>query len=197
MHLGDSFSYRPVHRTNILVKSTSYELILTQIYSPKPYRYSVLVPNIFQTPWIQVYFNRLPSLTQRDRGTRWCSWLRHCVTRWKVAGSIPDCVIGIFHWRNLSGRTTALGSTQPLTETSTRNISWGIKAAGAYGWQIYHLHVPIVLKSGSLNLLQPSRPVQVCKWIALPSTLWWKIKFHTHIKQQVNNVLFNLFFMFL
>ena len=29
-------------------------------------------------------------------GTQWCSWLRHCATSWKVAGSIPDGVIGIF-----------------------------------------------------------------------------------------------------
>jgi hypothetical protein len=29
------------------------------------------------------------------------------------------------------GRTMALGSTQPLTEMSTRLISWGVKAAGA------------------------------------------------------------------
>jgi len=29
-----------------------------------------------------------------------------------------------------SGRTMALGSTQPLTEMSTRNISWVVKAAG-------------------------------------------------------------------
>ena len=43
----------------------------------------------------------------------------------KVAGSIPDGVIGIFHWHNPSGRTIALGLTQPLTEMSTRNISWG------------------------------------------------------------------------
>jgi hypothetical protein len=28
---------------------------------------------------------------------RWCSWLRHCVISWKVEGSIPDYVIGIFH----------------------------------------------------------------------------------------------------
>jgi hypothetical protein len=27
----------------------------------------------------------------------------------------------------------ALGLTQPLTEMSTRNISWGIKATGAWG----------------------------------------------------------------
>jgi hypothetical protein len=29
-------------------------------------------------------------------GTRWRSWLRHCATNWKVAGSIPDGVTGIF-----------------------------------------------------------------------------------------------------
>ena len=60
----------------------------------------------------------------------------------------------------------ALGLTQPLTEMSTRNISWGVKAAGAEGWQLYYLHVPIVLKSGSLYLLEPSGPVQACNWIA-------------------------------
>ena len=43
----------------------------------------------------------------------------------KVAGSIPDGVIGIFYWQNPSGRTMALGCTQRLTEISTRNISWG------------------------------------------------------------------------
>jgi hypothetical protein len=52
-------------------------------------------------------------------------WLRHCATNRKVAGSIPDGVIGIFHWHNPSGRTMALGSTQTLTEMSTRNISFG------------------------------------------------------------------------
>jgi len=33
------------------------------------------------------------------------------------------------------------------------------------------LPVPIVLKSGSLNLLEPSGPVQACNGIALPFTL--------------------------
>jgi len=55
----------------------------------------------------------------------WRSWLRHCATSRKVAGSIPDGVIRIFHLHNSSGRTMALGLTQPLTEMSTRNISWG------------------------------------------------------------------------
>jgi len=50
--------------------------------------------------------------------TRWRSWLRHYATSRKVAGSIPDGVIGIFHRHNPSGRTIALGPTQPLTEMS-------------------------------------------------------------------------------
>jgi len=33
-------------------------------------------------------------------GTRWRIWLRHCATSREVAGSIPDGVIGIFHWHN-------------------------------------------------------------------------------------------------
>ena len=48
-------------------------------------------------------------------GTRWRSWLRHCATSRKVAGSIPDGVIGIFHWHNPSSLNIALGLTQPLT----------------------------------------------------------------------------------
>jgi hypothetical protein len=30
-------------------------------------------------------------------------WLRHRATNWKVAGSVPDGVIGIFHSHNHSG----------------------------------------------------------------------------------------------
>jgi hypothetical protein len=47
----------------------------------------------------------------------------------------------------------------------------GVKAAGAQGWQPYHLNVLIVLKSGSLNLLEPSGPVKACKGVALPFLL--------------------------
>jgi len=58
-------------------------------------------------------------------GTRWCSWLRHCPTSRRVAGSIPDGVTETFHRHNPSGRTMALGYTQPLTEMCTRNIFGG------------------------------------------------------------------------
>jgi hypothetical protein len=49
----------------------------------------------------------------------------------KVMGLILDCVTGIFHSHNPSGRSLALGLTQPLTEMSTRSNSWGVKAASA------------------------------------------------------------------
>jgi hypothetical protein len=59
------------------------------------------------------------------------SWFRRCATSRKAAVSIPDGDTVIFHWHNPYGSTITLDSTQPLTETSTRNISWGVKAAGA------------------------------------------------------------------
>jgi hypothetical protein len=48
-------------------------------------------------------------------------------------GLIPDEVIGFFILHNLSSHTMALGSTQPLTEMSTRNLPgdkgwWACKA---------------------------------------------------------------------
>jgi len=49
-----------------------------------------------------------------------------CATSWKVAGSIPDGVIGIFH----SDRTMVLELTQTVTEMAPRNISWWVKVAG-------------------------------------------------------------------
>ena len=64
-----------------------------------------------------------PCIVHLDRGMQWCSWLRHCATSRQVACSIPDGIIGIFHWHNPSGHAMALGMTQSLTEMSTRNIT--------------------------------------------------------------------------
>jgi hypothetical protein len=43
-----------------------------------------------------------------------------------------------------------------------------VKAAGTWGLQPCHLHVPVVLKSGGPKLLEPSGPVQAFNGIALP-----------------------------
>jgi hypothetical protein len=47
--------------------------------------------------------------------------------RWKPEGRgfNSDEVIGFFNWPNPSSRIMALGSTQPLTEMSTRNLLGG------------------------------------------------------------------------
>ena len=75
------------------------------------------INNINSQYLIITHFNPyLYYLHNINRGPRWRSWLRHCATSQKVAGSIPDGVIGIFHLHNPSSRTMALGLTQPLTE---------------------------------------------------------------------------------
>jgi hypothetical protein len=102
-------------------------------------------------------------MTSRDGAVGWVTALQ--------AVSIPDSVIGIFHWHNPSVRTTALGSTQPLNETSTRNLSWRVRAADAWGCQSNHSHVLTVLKPGSLNHLEPSVSAQECTGFALPLPL--------------------------
>jgi hypothetical protein len=59
-----------------------------------------------------------------------------------------------------------------LIPVSNRNISCGVKAAGAYGWQPYHLHVP--MKSGEP---QPPGTLRACpdlEWDCF--TFIWVIK---------------------
>jgi len=77
------------------------------------------------------------------------------------------------HWNfSLTILPAALWSIQSLTEMSTRNfLGGGVKAASAWGWQLYHLPLPIVLKFGSLNLLEPSVAVQACNGTALICTV--------------------------
>jgi hypothetical protein len=66
-----------------------------------------ILSKLIMKSYLAIKFILLPQTT---------SWLRHCATNRKVAGSIPDNVIGIFHLYNPSGLTMALGLTQPLRE---------------------------------------------------------------------------------
>ena len=67
-------------------------------------------------------------------------------------GSIPDDVIEL---HNPSDRCMALDLTKLLGETSTRNISWGVKAAGARADNLTTLCASRLVK-----LLEPSGPVK-------------------------------------
>jgi hypothetical protein len=64
----------------------------------------------------------------------------------------------------------ALGSTQPLTEMSTRCISWG-KGGRCVRLTTLPPSCAVVMKSGNLNFLEPSGPLQACNGTALPSSL--------------------------
>jgi hypothetical protein len=57
--------------------------------------------------------------------TRGRTWLRHYAATPKAASSIPDEVTGFFSCPNPSNRTMSQGSTQHLTEMSTRNLPVG------------------------------------------------------------------------
>jgi hypothetical protein len=47
--------------------------------------------------WELLGLNLSQGIGQPDAGFHgFCSWLRHCATSWKVAGSVPDEVIGFF-----------------------------------------------------------------------------------------------------
>jgi hypothetical protein len=99
---------------------------------------------------------------------RCCKRLRHCATNRKVVGYISSEVIRIFHWFNPSGRTVALGSTQPPSEMSTRVIFWEVMAADArdennlttFMWQLSR-------NSNILDILKTQWPVQACNAMAL------------------------------
>jgi hypothetical protein len=47
-----------------------------------------------------------------------------------------------------------------LESTLSQEYFQGVKAGDASGWQPSQLHVPIILKSEGLNLLEPSGPLQ-------------------------------------
>jgi hypothetical protein len=74
------------------------------------------------------YKFQFTSLSVYGGGHAVAQWLRRYATSRKVAGSRPDEVDFFSNLPNPSGRTMALGSTQPLTEMSTRNLkkeTWG------------------------------------------------------------------------
>ena len=93
--------------------------------------------------------------------SRWCHW----IFQWHIS------------FRPYHGPGV---DTVPI-ETKYQEYFLGVKPAGAWSWQPHHLNVPNVMKSGSLNLLEPSGPHRAGYGIALP-----------HLFCGVCGVLFNV-----
>ena len=96
------------------------------------------------------------------RGTAVAQRLRCCATNQKFAGSIPAGVIGFFI--DIKSFRSHYGE---LTEMSTRNISWG-KGGRCVRLTTVPPSCAVVMKSGKLNFLEPSGPLQTCNGIDLP-----------------------------
>ena len=80
----------------------------------------------------------------------WVGGLRH------APAALPPGKIRYPLYRRLGGPQGRSGQVW----VSTRNISWWVQAVGELGCQPYHLHVSIVQKSGSLNLMKLYGPVR-------------------------------------
>ena len=132
-----------------------------RIYSPssggKPYGYN---------SWCLLFLLYLLGWTQPG-GDRGGAVVRVLCYKSEVSGSIPAGAIGIFHWHNPCDLTMALGSTQPLTEMNTRSIFWG-KGGRCVRLTTLPLSCAVVMKSGNLNFVEPSGPLQACNGTDLP-----------------------------
>ena len=98
-------------------------------------------------------------------GTALAQWLRCCVTNRKVAGSIPDGVIWIFHWHKIH---YGPGVDSPSNRDEYQEYFLGGKGGRCVRLATLPPSCAVVMKSGNLNFLEPSGPLQACNGTALP-----------------------------
>ena len=101
-------------------------------------------------------------------GTAVAQWLRCCTTTWKVAGSIPAGVNGFFinikSFRSHHGP----GVDSASNRNEYQEYFLGVKSGRCVRLTTLPPSCAVVTKSGSLNFLEPSGPLQACNGTALP-----------------------------
>ena len=108
--------------------------------------------------------------TKIERGTAVAQWLRCCATNRKVAGSIPAGDIGIFHRHKILPITLWPWGQISLQQKWVPGAFPGDKGGRWVRLTTLTPSCVIVMKSGDLNFLEPSGPLQACKRTALPFT---------------------------
>ena len=96
----DNFPKYHMKFSRFLQSCTNFDLKISSkktkslIISKEPLKCTL---QVYNTTIEQVTSFNYLGVQTTSGGPRWRSWLRHCATSQKVAGSIPDGVIGIFH----------------------------------------------------------------------------------------------------
>jgi len=113
-------------------------------------------------------------------GTAVAQWLRCCATNRKVAGSIPAGFSGFFidmkFFRPHCG--PGVDSASNINEYQEHFLAFsGGKSGRCVGLTTLPPSCAVVMKSGNLNFLKPSGPLQACNGFALPFLPIMKVGF--------------------
>ena len=101
-------------------------------------------------------------------GTAVAQWLKCCATNRKVAGPIPAGVSGFFIDIKSFRSHYGLGVDSASNRNEYREHFLGIKSGRCLRLTTLPPSCAVVTKSGSLNFLEPSGPVQACNGTAFP-----------------------------
>jgi hypothetical protein len=101
-------------------------------------------------------------------------WQEMKATSHKVAGSILDEAIGFSNVHNPSSRAMVLGSTQSLTEISSKNLSGGKGRPARKADNLTPSVSRLSRKCGSFDVSQPYGSPQPVTGIALSYSLFFK-----------------------